>query len=206
MIAIAFLFVRMLCDCFKPRQRCKQKSWSFGISSTSCGSVRHADCIWVGSTALYSSGSIGAVPIERDRHSPARLACHRRRIACGNCFADWTLGGSRMRESRTYGSGRGARGNSRPYREVRQPNELQPKNFAHLAHGSSLCWHPDGQRSGPESAGRGTCPGRDHPGIVGDIISDRWARSFRNRGRRYPESWARSSRNQHGLAATRDCI
>src|SRR5436190_195810 len=26
--------------------------------------------------------------------------------------------GSRMRESRTYGSGRGARGNSRPYRET----------------------------------------------------------------------------------------
>jgi hypothetical protein len=21
-------------------------------------------------------------------------------------------------------------------------NELQPKNFAHLAHGGSLCWHP----------------------------------------------------------------
>jgi hypothetical protein len=21
-------------------------------------------------------------------------------------------------------------------------NELQPKNFAHLAHGRSLCWHP----------------------------------------------------------------
>ena len=28
-----------------------------------------------------------------------------------------TRGGSRMRESRTYGSVRGARGNSRPYRE-----------------------------------------------------------------------------------------
>src|SRR5229473_3387829 len=28
-----------------------------------------------------------------------------------------TRGGSRMRESRTYGSGRRARGNSRPYRE-----------------------------------------------------------------------------------------
>ena len=28
-----------------------------------------------------------------------------------------TRGGSRMRESRTYGSGRGARGNSRPYRK-----------------------------------------------------------------------------------------
>ena len=31
-----------------------------------------------------------------------------------------TLGGSRMRESRTYGSGRGARGNSRPYREMKR--------------------------------------------------------------------------------------
>ena len=30
-----------------------------------------------------------------------------------------TRGGSRMRESRTYGSVRGARGNSRPYRESR---------------------------------------------------------------------------------------
>jgi hypothetical protein len=29
-----------------------------------------------------------------------------------------TRGGSRMRESRSYGSGRGARGNSRPYRET----------------------------------------------------------------------------------------
>src|SRR4249919_233288 len=31
-------------------------------------------------------------------------------------LAVWTRGGSRMRESRTYGSVRGARGNSRPYR------------------------------------------------------------------------------------------
>jgi len=33
-----------------------------------------------------------------------------------------------MRESRTYGSVRGARGNSRPYREVRQPQAgaIQP--------------------------------------------------------------------------------
>ena len=31
-----------------------------------------------------------------------------------------TRGGSRMRESRTYGSVRGARGNSRPYRESRR--------------------------------------------------------------------------------------
>src|ERR1700704_2897644 len=34
-------------------------------------------------------------------------------------LAVWTRGGSRMRESRTYGSVRGARGNSRPYRERR---------------------------------------------------------------------------------------
>ena len=45
-----------------------------------------------------------------------------------------TRGGSRMRESRTYGSVRGARGNSRPYRYVRQPQagaiqpvEVRPK-------------------------------------------------------------------------------
>jgi hypothetical protein len=31
-------------------------------------------------------------------------------------LAVWTRGGSRMRESRTYGFVRGARGNSRPYR------------------------------------------------------------------------------------------
>src|SRR4051812_7488284 len=35
-------------------------------------------------------------------------------------------------------------------------------------------------------------PGRDHPGMVGDIISERWARSSRNR-------WAASSRNDGRL-------
>jgi hypothetical protein len=29
-------------------------------------------------------------------------------------------------------------------------------------------------------------PGRDHPGMVGDIISERWARSSRNGGRHHP--------------------
>src|SRR5213593_2919320 len=33
-------------------------------------------------------------------------------------FAVWTRGRSRMRESCTYGSARGARGNSRPYRDA----------------------------------------------------------------------------------------
>src|SRR5260370_11720574 len=56
----------------------------------------------------------------------------------------------------------------------------------------SLLWNS--QRSGPESASRGTChPGRDHPGMVGDIISERWARSSRN-------GWATSFRNQGRLA------
>jgi hypothetical protein len=54
----------------------------------------------------------------------------------------------------------------------------------------SLLWKS--QRRGPESAGRGTChPGRDHRGMVGGIISERWAElsrngraaSFRNHGR-----------------------
>ena len=47
----------------------------------------------------------------------ARFACHRRWSAYGNHLPSHTRGGSRMRESRTYGSVRGARGNSRPYRE-----------------------------------------------------------------------------------------
>jgi len=36
-------------------------------------------------------------------------------------IAVWTRGRSRMRESRTYGSARGALSNERPYRVVRQP-------------------------------------------------------------------------------------
>ena len=47
----------------------------------------------------------------------ARFACHRRWSAYGKHLPSYTRGGSRMRASRTYGSVRGARGNSRPYRE-----------------------------------------------------------------------------------------
>ena len=42
-------------------------------------------------------------------------------------LAVWTRGGSRMRESRTYGSVRGARGNSRPYREERTQSATGPE-------------------------------------------------------------------------------
>src|SRR5579871_1690775 len=42
------------------------------------------------------------------------------------------------------------------------------------------------QRSGPESASRGTRPpGRDHSGMAGDIISERWAELSRNGGRHH---------------------
>jgi hypothetical protein len=79
------------------------------------------------------------------------------------------------------------------------PTNFNPKNFAHLAHDRSLCWHPGlsfGTAKGarPESASRGTChPGRYHPGMVGDIISERWAELSRNR-------WAASFRNHGRLA------
>jgi hypothetical protein len=67
-------------------------------------------------------------------------------------------------------------------------NEFQPKNFAHLAHGGSLCWHPVPPLEQPKEQdlsrpAEATHPGRDHPGIVGDIISERRARSSRNGGR-----------------------
>jgi len=63
MLAIGLLFVRMLCDCFKPRPRWKPKSWYCDINSTCCSSARRAvDCICVGSTA----------PQGRTLHAPDR--------------------------------------------------------------------------------------------------------------------------------------
>jgi len=48
----------------------------------------------------------------------AGLACHRSWNAYGKYLPSHTQGGSRMRESRTYGSVRGALSNERPYREA----------------------------------------------------------------------------------------
>ena len=42
-----------------------------------------------------------------------------------------TRGGSRMRESRTYGSVRGARGNSRPYREEKPMSPIGTQRTCH---------------------------------------------------------------------------
>ena len=64
-------------------------------------------------------------------------ACHMRWIAYGNsnpafAWPSHTRGGSRMRASRTYGSVRGARGNSRPYRETaeRRPWDCSQNYYA----------------------------------------------------------------------------
>src|SRR6476646_3443657 len=62
----------------------------------------------------------------RERVSKA-LACIRQHIAAVD-----TRGGSRMRESCTYGSERGARGNSRPYRDRRE--------FITLLGSTAVCW------------------------------------------------------------------
>src|SRR6516225_9615331 len=55
MIAIAFLFVRLLYDCFKSATGgCKPKYWYCGISSMLCSSEHHVDCICVGPTVPCS--------------------------------------------------------------------------------------------------------------------------------------------------------
>ena len=66
-------------------------------------------------TAEASTGANAAEPVERRVRTSkartglrARLACHRRWSAYGKQLPSYTRGGSRMRESRTYGSGRGA--------------------------------------------------------------------------------------------------
>ena len=78
----------------------------------------------------------GNVGQQSTRRTESRISVSKALARIRQIVAVDTRGGSRMRESRTYGSGRGARGNSRPYREVRR---LRTHSSLHLPHVSS--WH-----------------------------------------------------------------
>src|ERR1700720_1035991 len=59
----------------------------------------------------------GNVGKQSTRRTQSRISVSQALARTRQIVAVDTRGGSRMRESRTYGSERGARGNSRPYRE-----------------------------------------------------------------------------------------
>ncbi|MGY3695420.1 hypothetical protein ACVIGA_005500 [Bradyrhizobium sp. USDA 3240] len=87
------------------------------------------------------------------------------------------------------------RGRADPPRNLagRHPGRLQSDHIAHTAHRKPLRRHPgppsQSRKAGPyRSQKRPRHPGRHHPGMVGDIKSERWARSFRNGGRHRAES------------------
>src|SRR6478672_5580682 len=60
----------------------------------------------------------GNVDQQRTRRTQRRISVSQMLARIRHIVAVDTRGGSRMRESCTYGSVRGARGNSRPYRDV----------------------------------------------------------------------------------------
>ena len=79
-----------------------------------CGAVRGgANRSGVGGAKGGDQGECGLAKHVLDSE-PGRVSQALERIR--QILAVWTRGGSRMRESRTYGSVRGARGNARPYR------------------------------------------------------------------------------------------
>jgi hypothetical protein len=61
MIAIAFFFVRVLCDCFKSRRRLEAEILVLRHQLNALQQRAHADCICAGPTAPCSFGSIVAV-------------------------------------------------------------------------------------------------------------------------------------------------
>jgi hypothetical protein len=61
----------------------------------------------------------GNVGQQSTRRTQSRISVSKALARIRQIVAVDTRGGSRMRESRTYGSERGARGNSRPYRDQR---------------------------------------------------------------------------------------
>src|SRR5262249_31632423 len=90
----------------------------------------------------------------------------------------------------------------RRWRNPQSPRDLsagypapkpQPNNLAHMAHRDLSAGIQSllrtGQRSGPYVSQQSSCAlstaGRHHPGMVGDIISERWVASNRNAGRHH---------------------
>src|SRR5271157_2023651 len=69
MMAIAFLFVRMLGDCFKSRQRLEAEILVLRHQLNVCNSARHAGSICTGPGVPCSFGSIVAVSCD------LRLSC-----------------------------------------------------------------------------------------------------------------------------------
>src|SRR5580704_8718035 len=65
------------------------------------------------------AGTKGNVGQQSTRRTQSRMSVSKALVRIRQIVAVDTRGGSRMRESRTYGSERGARGNSRPYRDAR---------------------------------------------------------------------------------------
>src|SRR6202040_582151 len=83
----------------------------------------------------------GNVGQQSTRRTQSRISVSKMLARIRQIVAVDARGGSRMRESRTYGSVRGARGNSRPYRDRRE--------FISLI-GSAASWPfaADGQQGG----------------------------------------------------------
>jgi hypothetical protein len=61
-----------------------------------------------------TTGNVGQ---QSTRRTQSRISVSKALARIRQALAVWTRGRSRMRESRTYGSVRGARGDSRPYRD-----------------------------------------------------------------------------------------
>ena len=83
----------------------------------------------------------------------------------------------------------------------RHPGRLQSDHIAHMAHRKPLRRHPgppsQSRKAGPyRSQKRPRHPGRHHPGMVGEIISEWWATSNRNGGRDHSGMVGDIERNQ----------
>ncbi|RXH38650.1 hypothetical protein XH99_00795 [Bradyrhizobium nanningense] len=166
------------------------------------------------------------LPQDRQRHVLAfELAVHGRPVGLGDAAVTLTVAIAGLGEQAKFQNPVGdvvwqrpaqARGleppERQPYRRgcrahpsrnlaARQPGRLHPDHIAHTAHRKPLRRHPGfpfAKLKGltlwePEEA---SSPGRHHPGMVGDIISERvgdfksewWTRSSRNPGRAAEDS------------------